>query len=216
MVAISSNAAPTGGLGVVTGDAQSDVTMTDVLHFTIPGASATTVTQIGVTFTLAGSITAPGYRDPVSSPIGEVYGATAFGSVPSDFYLINAASTGYTTMATLNNYPSSHANTWTTSPDHTLNSSRFTYDLVGASVDVPFRLNITAFCRYGAACDLTTGLALTAPSGVSFTSDSGAFLKGVGPVGGVPEPATWAMAVLGFGVVGVAARRKRRMAMLTV
>lgn len=214
VIAFSANAAPAGGLGVVTGAAQSDATLNDVLHFTIAGASATTVTEIGVKFTIGGSIAAPGYRDPNYSPIGEVYGSTAFGSLPSDFYFVNAASNGYTTAATFNNYPSAHADTWTTNADHTLNVSQFTYDLVGASVDVPFYLNLTAQCRYGAVCNFVTGFALSAPTGVGFTSDSGAFLKGVGAVGGVPEPATWVMAVLGFGAIGVASRRKRRMAML--
>lgn len=31
------------------------------------------------------------------------------------------------------------------------------------------------------------------------------------PVGGVPEPATWAMLITGFGLVGAAARRRQRM-----
>ena len=31
------------------------------------------------------------------------------------------------------------------------------------------------------------------------------------PVGGIPEPATWAMLITGFGLVGAAARRRQRM-----
>ncbi|MCW5735311.1 MAG: PEPxxWA-CTERM sorting domain-containing protein [Enhydrobacter sp.] len=38
-----------------------------------------------------------------------------------------------------------------------------------------------------------------------------AILSGAG-VGGVPEPATWAMMILGFGALGVAARRRRALA----
>ena len=30
-----------------------------------------------------------------------------------------------------------------------------------------------------------------------------------GPMGAIPEPATWAMMILGFGFVGAAARRRR-------
>ncbi len=213
VLAASSNAAPTDTIGVVTGSAQSDVTMNDVLHFSIPGASATTVTQIGVTFTLAGNISAPGYRDPSYSPIGEVYGGMTFGSVPSDFYLVNSAATGYVTMATLNNYPSSHDDTWTTNASHTLNVSSFTYDLVGASVDVPFYLFITAQCRYGAVCDFdAVKLGLNLPSGVSYTSDSGGFMSGGGGVASVPEPTSWAMLIAGFGIVGASARRRRNSA----
>jgi hypothetical protein len=35
---------------------------------------------------------------------------------------------------------------------------------------------------------------------------------GVPPVGGIPEPATWAMLIAGFGLVGAAARRRRAIA----
>jgi hypothetical protein len=35
---------------------------------------------------------------------------------------------------------------------------------------------------------------------------------GVPPTGGVPEPATWAMLITGFGLVGYAARRRRPLA----
>jgi len=42
------------------------------------------------------------------------------------------------------------------------------------------------------------------------TANSGAILE----TGGVPEPATWAMMVLGFGACGVAIRRSRRKARL--
>lgn len=35
---------------------------------------------------------------------------------------------------------------------------------------------------------------------------------GVPPTGGIPEPATWAMMILGFGFVGLAARRRRAIA----
>ena len=35
-------------------------------------------------------------------------------------------------------------------------------------------------------------------------------------VGGIPEPATWAMMILGFGLVGVAARRRSSMATRTL
>jgi PEP-CTERM motif len=45
--------------------------------------------------------------------------------------------------------------------------------------------------------------------GVSFTSDSGVFLgSGLTP-GAVPEPASWALMIAGFGLVGSAVRRRR-------
>lgn len=47
-----------------------------------------------------------------------------------------------------------------------------------------------------------------AEPGVTFTSDSGVFLSG--PTQAVPEPATWAMLIIGFGGVGAALRSRRR------
>jgi hypothetical protein len=57
----------------------------------------------------------------------------------------------------------------------------------------------------------TSRLSIYAPNG-DFTSESGALLgfeKTPSVPGGVPEPATWAMMLLGFGTVGYAARRRR-------
>jgi|GEM_PF-2859587 len=45
------------------------------------------------------------------------------------------------------------------------------------------------------------------PDGLSFTSASGAFLTGA--PGGVPEPASWAMMIAGFGLTGATMRRRR-------
>lgn len=73
----------------------------------------------------------------------------------------------------------------------------------------------TIDCRSGAACDFlhTATFGLSTPTGTSFTSDSGVFLTGTGTVGGVPEPASWAMLGVGFGVIGVSARRRQRRVM---
>ena len=49
------------------------------------------------------------------------------------------------------------------------------------------------------------------PTDVSFTSASGTFLTG--PSAAVPEPATWAMLILGFGLAGAALRRFPRPAL---
>ena len=54
----------------------------------------------------------------------------------------------------------------------------------------------------------TSRLSISAPNG-SFTSQSGALLGFEKTPAGVPEPATWAMLIVGFGAVGLAARRKR-------
>ncbi len=60
----------------------------------------------------------------------------------------------------------------------------------------------TSAFNFGA---LPTGLTYTSQSGVLFSA-----LTPVGPiVGGVPEPASWALMILGFGLVGAAMRSRR-------
>jgi hypothetical protein len=44
---------------------------------------------------------------------------------------------------------------------------------------------------------------------VAFDNQSQVFLLGGGAGGGVPEPATWAMMIIGFGMIGAALRRRR-------
>ena len=58
--------------------------------------------------------------------------------------------------------------------------------------------------------EIITGLRLTSTR-VAFEFDSFAAADAINPGGGaVPEPASWAMLLAGFGVVGVASRRRRR------
>lgn len=60
--------------------------------------------------------------------------------------------------------------------------------------------------------EVITGLRLRS-EGVAFEFDSFAATEVITPGGGaVPEPATWAMLLAGFGLVGVSARRRRRLA----
>ncbi len=47
------------------------------------------------------------------------------------------------------------------------------------------------------------------PGGLSFTSASGVFLTGDPTVAGVPEPASWALLIAGFGLVGAKMRKRR-------
>jgi hypothetical protein len=71
-------------------------------------------------------------------------------------------------------------------------------------------------CRGGSICDFghtgALGFVGALPDGLTIGSASGVFLSaaGGGGAGGVPEPATWAMLIAGFGLVGAAARRRRR------
>ena len=60
------------------------------------------------------------------------------------------------------------------------------------------------------AGEVITGLRLTS-TGVAFEFDTFAASGALDPGGGVvPEPASWAMLIVGFGLVGVSSRRRRR------
>lgn len=73
-------------------------------------------------------------------------------------------------------------------------------------------------CRGGSSCDFgntgTFGFG-SLPTGLTYSSASGAFLTAnttpTTPTqpGGVPEPATWGMMILGFGAIGASLRRRK-------
>ncbi|MCG2841149.1 PEPxxWA-CTERM sorting domain-containing protein [Sandaracinobacter sp. RS1-74] len=69
-------------------------------------------------------------------------------------------------------------------------------------------------CGFGHTGALALG---ETPDGLTWSSKSGILFTTLeqpgGGVGGVPEPASWAMLLLGFGVVGAAARRQRALRM---
>lgn len=77
-----------------------------------------------------------------------------------------------------------------------------------------FAFTLTLDCRGRATtCDFGNTGALSmgeTPDGVSWTSGSGVLFSTLGgPVTpGVPEPAAWALLIIGFGAVGAAARRR--------
>jgi hypothetical protein len=55
----------------------------------------------------------------------------------------------------------------------------------------------------------TSTIGITPPAGSLITSQSGQFLGfALTPAAAVPEPATWAMLIVGFGVIGAASRRR--------
>ncbi|UAK24216.1 PEPxxWA-CTERM sorting domain-containing protein [Sphingomonas nostoxanthinifaciens] len=174
----------------------------DTLHFAVAGASSATVTPITVTFTIDGTFKAGG-----GDSLGEFYGTMVFGSSDAQYYFVNDAASGFATTGTFSTYPSAYPGIWTYNSDYTEASYTESYNLVGDATDIAFSLNGSFNCYTGAICDFgnTAKVGLVLPTGTTYTSDSGVFLSASGAV---PETATWALMLCGFGLVGGALRRR--------
>ena len=194
--------------------ADSSARLVDTLHFTIAGATASTITYVPVSFSFAGTLTAPVDATHSSAELtwGFYFGNAStyeYGDYGAGYF----APPNYPTFAFPEAVPGRTAGWQSYSfASYTPTDTRFSglYAITGTTADIPidFRLALTAS---NVALDyLDTGnLAIGHVAGVSYTSDSGVFLSAAGTVGGVPEPASWVMLVAGFGIVGALVRRRR-------
>lgn len=174
----------------------------DLIHFTVNGAGATTVTPIVVSWELDGSIGIfPGgagtaYEEAAS------YLVFGTGGVASDVFLVDGIPTIYA--------PGSGAGGWASFyyTANTENQVRFygVYDLMGPSATVAVNEKLSANGQGGGWADFgnTSQVGLILPSNVTYTSDSGVFLTAA-----TPEPASWALGGLGLALLGGLSRRKR-------
>ena len=177
------------GLGVGFSKGTGEAIMLDTLHFTIAGATGSTITPITVHWTLEGTWS----YDPVSW-LGRVYAILALNGrsgafvevsmqgssnplVPLDFHGSLNGQSGWASFI--------YASRTTTKIDFT-----GVYNLVGASVDLQISSNLTVDAQGGLSADIKTAyptsinfgntgkVALILPDGVSFTSASGVFPGG--------------------------------------
>ncbi|MEP6785204.1 MAG: PEPxxWA-CTERM sorting domain-containing protein [Sphingomonadales bacterium] len=75
-----------------------------------------------------------------------------------------------------------------------------------------FKTSLSLSARSAASADFghTAQFGIGAlADGLSFTSASGVLLQGVPATGAVPEPASWAMMIVGFGAIGASMRRRQ-------
>jgi PEP-CTERM motif len=176
----------------------------DLVTFNVAGANASTVTPITVTFSLDGLL----------DTSQNFYAA---GIVSNYLYFGNAlAYANFYQYHSDNNYGGGWAShNWTFDPVNPSSRATFTgvYNLVGSAPSVGLTATLYTSAFSGAVTDYmnTSRVRFNLPSNVSFSSQSGSFLTGLS-AGGVPEPATWAMMILGFGVIGGAMRTRRRVA----
>jgi hypothetical protein len=186
----------------------------DTLNFYVAGAEASTITNIMLKFQLDGGLFAP------DAPIGTPSLGTRVARV-DDYFTFGGAfgratferiggNDSYGTEAVLNQRVGQGG--WVSfswdviSPGMT----QFTgvYALNGASQTLGISNDLSGFAQsigsftYGN----TSSLNFVLPTNVTFTSASGVFLSGLGGPGAVPEPASWALMIAGFGIVGSALR----------
>lgn len=186
------------GSGIVT---RAFSTFSDTVMFTIGDATPSTVTNIGVNLELHGDL-ARSAAD--SDPSARSY--LNFGGATVDLTVrLDAAGDPYFIGAPKfwDSYTLTHVG------DGFLFSG--VYGLRGTSTSVDLGEFLDVNCGNGSACDYnhTAAFSFSLPSNVTYTSASGVFLTGTGATGGVPEPAAWALVILGLGGVGAALRRRR-------
>ena len=165
----------------------------DGLNFTVAGAGSGTVTDIAVTVDLHGHMSGAASLDE------------QFGFGTASFENIIRSDVGTAAHFTNNNVGGWVSYDFTPdTPDHVVFHG--VYALTGASQHVDLGEFLFADSA-GGANDYahTSDLSFQLPTGVTYTSDSGALLTGA-----VPEPASWALLLAGFGLTGIVARRRRR------
>jgi hypothetical protein len=198
------------------GGAQAD--FYDTLTFHVAGASASTVTDITMTFNIDGSATSTRLATYGGQFMGMNYtlalGGTDFnqngrwapttggtgvqGPVPVYTGPISANDGGGNlTLVSIDQIADT--------PDDT--RLRVTYQLTGSSITAGIFDGLSLGCLDGVSCDWlnTSAIAFQLPTGVTLTSASGVFLTASA---GVPEAASWALMLVGFGLMGAALRAR--------
>lgn len=185
----------------------------DTLNFNVGGADASTVTNIVVKFQLDGSLTTPAAHgaNGLGTPRASITNNFGFGGASGLVgFEQTAANNSLEILNTRSNQTGWVSYSWDViSPGIT----QFTgvYALSGISQVLGISNSLSAYASTGASFSYgnTSALSFVLPSNVTFTSASGVFLSALNPVNSaVPEPATWAMMIFGFGLAGVSLRRR--------
>lgn len=187
--------------------------LSDTLHFTIAGADSSTVTLVPVSFAFDGLLT-PGRP---YGPTATLYYNFSFGNARA--YEFGDYGAGYyngTSYPTFS-FPVAQGQTsgWESASftSYDPQDTRFSgiYAITGASADIPIAFGLQIIAGNNVTLDYSHAgsISIGHVDGVSFTSDSGVFLTAASNVGSVPEPASWALLVAGFGSIGAIARRRR-------
>ncbi len=176
-----------------TGDAFAEVN--DVLHFTVAGASAATVTDFSVTFTIA------------EVEISSLTVADSFGSLDTTLQLGGASisDTLFDTAGVLNDHNTGGG--WVSFSNQG-GALTGIYSITGPTADLEISASQEANCGLGANCIGGGAISFGLAKGMSFISDSGVF-PGSPAAPAVPEPGAWTLAACGLAILPVAARKLR-------
>ena len=169
-------------VGVSGGDSQSVALLEDALTFHILGATASTVTDIGVRWSISGGVSSGINGD------AEMMGHLTFGNAEMGTEWASDA-------GVVSNGDGTSAIGWQ-SADTVSNSASSTivngeYQLVGPDPTLPLELLLECGTDNDSSCDYfdTESLSFTLPTGVTYTSASGAFLNQ--SAASVPEPGSF-------------------------
>lgn len=194
--------------------AQATAGFYDTLKFSVAGASEYTNTPIKIIYSVHGNLSGPG-----RSIMESTFSVAQNGGQP---IMIGDYSADAMVGSPLerNVRPSSKYSFGWSSFEESYSADRYTtaltYDLFGVDpiLSVASYLSVATYGNAEANFGNTSSLHFILPENVSFTSESGVFLNDAGAlpteVAAVPEPATWAMMIVGFGLVGAAIRARRQ------
>jgi hypothetical protein len=194
------------GNTVVQSTASVTAQITDQLLFSVANATASTITDIGVTFQISGTASPNVPTQPGQSGPGiNLNGQLDMGSAEITYGFNNAA--GDPVNGVVNEdlgWVSSQI--LSQSPDSFIFSG--VYQLTGASPSVPILLQLSCGTVGNTTCDFadTGAVSFDLPEGVTFTSASGVFLTQ--PLTSTPEPASEAVFVCGALLCGIVVSRR--------
>jgi len=183
-------------------EAGASATLSDLLTFNVAGANSSTVTDIGVTFTVDGSVD-PGTPGAANGGVLSEYNLK-LGSATID-YVYDTGDDPDPNLIPINQFWVSTSIT-SESPDSFIFSG--VYALTGASDPLAIQMLLSETCTGNASCDVSHTGAVTfdLPSNVTFTSASGVFLTA--PTTATPEPSYSVLA--GIGLLGLIVFARRR------
>jgi hypothetical protein len=187
-------------VGAVVSEATATAILKDSLTFNVAGANSSTITDIGVTFTVDGLVS---YAASAAAQLNEIItlgcGTSTCGEISYGF------NGGSNQIIEDGGWVSQ--NIISESADSFIFSG--VYALSGSSDVLPIELELKAECQGDASCDLshTGAVGFTLPSNVTFTSQSGVFLTQPLTTA-TPEPSY--AAVIGLGIGGIVMLTRRR------